>query len=321
MKMLLLGDDGLLALPLVRQAHAAGHEVFLFTRNALALPDGTTLVRGDRAHLSRYAAHLRELRPDVVIDLSARTGQDMLTLLELFDNIAWRIVLASSFQVYRAWTNFARLDTGDILPGNQSEESPLRRDDLGPELPLSDASSSWSIVRLPWVFGPHDPQQHVWQFVHQADAKRPYILLSPEHANWRVSFCYSENAAQALLLAATENAAANDVFNVAEPTAEPLGEWAHRLANAASYRGKILVVPQKHCPPHLRFEQFDFRHDVALDSSKIRRTLGFSERITLRQAIKDTIAHDRAAAQPYTGPFANDFAAEDATLKKLGLIV
>jgi nucleoside-diphosphate-sugar epimerase len=156
------------------------------------------------------------------------------------------------------------------------------------------------------------------------EEKRPAILLDPAHGNFKWSHGYVENVAHALMLAVTsEKAVGARIYSVGEgphgrtPT---VAERLHELARAAKYRGQILIVPREECPKHLLHDEVDFRHDVIINDTAIRRELGYTEIVTSEEGFKRTVEWERANPPGVVDERAFDYAAEDQVLAKFGLL-
>ena len=105
MKILIIGGTNFIGPPVVRQLIAMGHEVSVFHRGKTTtnLPPGVHEILGDRSHLLQIKSKFKQLSPQVVVDMIAYNEQDALTLTNTFEDIAQRVVVISSMDVYRAY--------------------------------------------------------------------------------------------------------------------------------------------------------------------------------------------------------------------------
>lgn len=357
MNILILGGTLFVGPHIARQLIALGHTVTVFHRDparrgtphaprspydAIAerppLPAGAQELFGNRKQLAAAAEALRSARPDVIIDMLCFTRNDARVLLEVFPGSDRRLVIASSQDVYRAFGFVLRQDPTHTPEFRSiAEDAPLREsrfphgrapdasdDDtyekIFVEETLRAGDPAATILRMPATYGPHDPVQRVWQFLHQMEHKRPAILLDPDYANWRWTAAYVENVAHAFVLAATRPEAAGETYNVGEPKTPTTAERAHHIARLAKYRGQILALPKARVPPHLAMAECDFRQDLVLSSEKIRSQLGYEEIVSEDDSLRRTIEWDRAHPQDFRGQPQPDIAAEDALLASLGLL-
>ena len=78
-----------------------------------------------------------------------------------------------------------------------------------------------------------------------------------------------------------------------------------------------MLAPQGNLPQPLRWG-INAEQDIVVDSSRIRRELGYEERVSLDEALKRTIAWERANPPKEIDPKEFDYAGEDAFLAPHG---
>jgi nucleoside-diphosphate-sugar epimerase len=336
MKILVIGGTGFLGVPLVRELARMGHSVNVFHRRASNADLPAEHILGSRERLA-------ELRPhaDVVIDLILSSGAQAESLMRTFRGGASRVVAASSMDVYRACGVLHGSEEGPLEPTPLTEESALRTklrtypeaqikmlqkvfgwlDDDYDKIPvertiLGDAELPGTVLRLPMIYGPGDHLRRFHPIVKRIDDGRRTILIDESWANWRAPRGFVENAASALALAAVSTQSAGRIYNVAETPAFSELEWARIIAGAAGWDGEFVVLPKERMPAHLiqpgRSEQ-----NWDADSSRIRRELGYQEAIPSEEAIRRTVAWERANPPTEFNPHKFDYAAEDAALAVL----
>jgi nucleoside-diphosphate-sugar epimerase len=332
MRILVIGGTRFIGPRLVEQLVASGHEVAVFHRGQTPgnLPGGVRPILGDRHRLVEHAAEFGRFRPDVVVDMIAFTEEDARALHALFRGIAGRLVVLSSGDVYRAYGVFAKLEPGPLEPVPLAEDSPLRQtlyiaraSASGPEDPMfhyekirveqvvqSDPSLPGTVVRLPMVYGPGDSQHRLYPYLGRMDAGRRVIFLDEGLARWRCLRGYVEDVAAAIALAATDAKAAGRVYNIAEEIAYTEAEWVSRIGEAAGWGGKVVTVLRGRLPVPFNTDQ-----DLTMDSSRIRAELGYREVVRPAEALRQTIAWERANPSAQ----ALDYAVEDALIAELGL--
>lgn len=341
MRILIIGGTAFMGPHVARQLHHAGHQVTVFHRGRTEaeLPAEIIHLREPDSPfpLTRLPASLRELEPDVVLHMIALGEADAHAAMDLFRGVARRIVVASSADVYRAYGRLTGTEPGEPDPTPLDEDAP-RRDKRypyrGAEPRAADAPDRWTddydkilvegvvlgdaalpatVLRLPMVYGPGDRQHRLWQYLKRMDDGRPAILLDDVGARWRTCRGYVENVADAIALAVTDERAAGRVYNVAEP--EALGEaaWVRAVGAAAGWHGDTVVLAPEHMPAHLAPEG-DLRNHLELDSGRIRRELGYSERIPRTEALERTVAWERQHPPEHIDTAAFDYQAEDRAL-------
>lgn len=340
MRVLVLGGTRFIGPPAVRRLLELGHEVAVFHRgeiqeqNQTPLPAGVRSFLGDRKRLADFSADFRAYKPDVILDMLAMTEQDAKAVLATFTSLAHRLIVLSSGDVYRAYDRLTGKDLGPPDPTPLTEDSPLRdklfhyRDAAsGPddrayhydkilverivtsrpdELPAT-------ILRLPMVFGPADYQHRLYSYLKRMDDGRPFVILPENQAPLRALRGYVEDIAEAVALCVTKEEAANRVYNVAYQDNFTEEAWGHLIAEAVGWRGEIIKVPNDVLPKNLQ-HALDTRQDWSVDSSRIRKELGYKEVVPLEEALRRTVAWERANPPPEVDAARFDYAAEDATL-------
>lgn len=144
------------------------------------------------------------------------------------------------------------------------------------------------------------------------DDGRPAILLDESKARWRWTRGYMENVAAAIVSAVMDGRAVNRIYNVGETDALTEADWVRGLGRAAGWSGEVVLVPRDVLPKHLA-EDYDYRHDLAADTSRIREELGYAEPIPRQEALKQTVAWERVSPPESIAPEKFDYAAEDVT--------
>src|SRR5262249_33278795 len=79
---------------------------------------------------------------------------------------------------------------------------------------LSDPGLPGTVLRLPMVYGPGDPQHRLFPYLKRMDDRRPAILLTEGQAGWRWTRGYVENIAAAVAHAAAADRAAGCITSV-----------------------------------------------------------------------------------------------------------
>jgi nucleoside-diphosphate-sugar epimerase len=336
MRILLIGGSGFIgphvASPLVER----GHEVIVFHRGRTPVPPGTREIVGDRRRLAEHAASLRAAAADVVVDLVLSSGDQARTLMEVMRGHTGRIVALSSCDVYRACGITHGLEDGPLEPVPLTESSRLRTklqtyppaqiemlqqvfgwaDDDYDKIPvereiLNASDLPGTILRLPMVYGPGDPLHRFHPIVKRVDDRRRRIPYSIDMAGWCATKGFVEEVGAAIALAAMSAQAAGQIYNVGEPDALTELEWARRIAGSMQWNGEFVVLPDERLPVHLRAPGNTAQHWVT-DTTKIRRELGYQERVSRDEAIRRTVEWERVNPPAGFTPHQFDYAAEDA---------
>jgi nucleoside-diphosphate-sugar epimerase len=340
MRILVIGGNGFIGSPLVRELHTAGHEIALFHchANSPTQTSDLTHILGDRNRLLDHRSDLERFSPDVIIDLILSSGEQAQQLMETAAGIARRVVAISSMDVYRAWGVLQGVEPGPLEPLPLTESSHVRTvRQLYPAQSLRAMQSvlGWltedydkiaveervmnhpriagTILRLPMVYGPGDTFHRFFPVVKRIDDNRPFILLSDDFAAWRGPRGYVDNVAHAIALAATSNAAVGRIFNVCEEPSLSELERQTKIAQQANWPGKFIVLPRERTPKHLLVPG-NTAQQVVASSQRIRTDLGYREPVESKEAIRCTIEWERQNPPGTVNPQQFDYAAEDAAL-------
>jgi len=192
------------------------------------------------------------------------------------------MVWISSGDVYAAWGRFIGIEEGEPAAGLLTEESPTRRV-LYPYRNAAVASNEPNysyekllveraamrnervpgvVLRLPKVYGRGG----------NSDLATAYRYR--HRGGWRWTHGYVENVAAAIALAATHPAASGRIYNAGEVHTPTIAE---RLAE----------LPDLEIACDLD-SKFRFEHDIAYDTTRIRRELGFEEPVSYREGLERT---------------------------------
>jgi nucleoside-diphosphate-sugar epimerase len=339
MRILVIGGTNFMGPLVVHALSEQGHEITLFHRGQTQtdLPYGVKEILGDRRSLNEKAVELQRLAPEVVLDMIPDIEQDALDVTRTFSGTAHRLVAISSQDVYRAFGRVNGKETGPVESLPITEESPLRQnlypyrgvtlrnqdepqkwqDDydkiLVERVVMGDANLPGTILRLPMVYGPGDYQHRLYSYLKRMDDKRPAILLDEAEAQWRWTHEYVENVADAIALAVTDQRSAGQIYNIGEPFTFTMTEWVALIGKIAGWQGRVVTVPHGRLPEPLRWD-INAEQDIVVDSSRIRRELGYTERVDVEEALRRTIAWERENPPKEIDPKDFDYVAEDAFL-------
>ena len=331
MQVLVIGGTNFIGPPVVRSLVEGGHEVTVFHRGRTdnGLPEVKRIL-GDRKDLASFSKEFERLSPDVVLDMVPMNEWDGQTLMETFGGIAGRVVAISSQDVYRAYDIVRRRHPGPPDPVPLIEDSPLRErlyiygreganeyeKILVEKAVMDDLDLPATVLRLPAVYGPGDFQHRLFPYLKRMDDGRPVIPLEKGMSSWRWTHGYVENVADAISLAVKNDRAANRIYNVGEPDPLPWAEWVESIGCATGWDGEIREVPAGFLPNNPMAGANPEQH-LVVDTDRIRRELGHTEKISREEALRRTIAWERENPPEDIDPGSFDYAAEDAVLAGL----
>lgn len=338
MRILLIGGNGFIGRFVVAALRQRGHTAAVFHRGSAPAPVGVVEIRGDRQQLKASAQEFRQFAPDVVIDMVISSGGQAEELMNVFRGGTRRVVMLSSIDVYLAVGISHGTETGPLQEVPLTEESELRRN-LHPYPPesmkmmrkvfpwatddydkipaerivMDDRELPGTVLRLPMVYGPGDPLHRFYPVVKRIADGRRHIIFPETLAAWHSPRGYVENAAAAIVLAATDDRAARRIFNVCEQLSFSELAWARKIAAEMLWEGQFVVLPVERTPPHLMRPGNAAQHWNA-SSARIRQELGYEEPVSIEKAIRRTVRWE-LENPPAAGFLAQfDYAAEDMAL-------
>lgn len=300
MNVLLIGGTGLTGQHITRELVEAGHRVCRFHRGT-ARSDGRSKVEellGDKADLARYRPAFERFAPDVVVHMVALSTEDAETFATTFRGLTERAVVISSADVYRAYGRLHRTEPGPHEPMPLSEDDPLREqlgpegasyDKVGVERTVAAAGLDVTVVRYPAVYGPGDSQRRFGVHIAAMAAGAATIELRAGEAEFCFSHAYSEDAAHAVVLAATR-ATPSHVYNVAERETPTTAGRISQIGRLMGWDGEVVVRPDGAASgSDTALATPDFTQHLVFDSTRIREELNFAEVVPLEEGWRRTI--------------------------------
>jgi nucleoside-diphosphate-sugar epimerase len=322
-RVLVLGGTRFLGPPVVRALLEAGHEVTVFHRGGSEPPsiEGAEHIHAEFSALPDHMAAFAERRPDVVLDVVPYIDKGGHGVRH-FRGIADRAVVVTSLDVYRAFA-VAWGTEGTALESMPLEEDAAIRSAPAPDLTDEidfdnvevenalggDSRLPVSVLRLPLLYGPHDPQRRLARYVRRMEDKREAIILDARAAARRWSRAYIENAAAAVCLAVTDTRATGQTFNVGSVDTPTEAQWVAQIAEVLGWNGEIIALPSEQLPESLR-SQLQTDQDLIVATDRLRE-LGYQEPVDLREGLLRTIDWERQQELPEASP---DYTAEDQVL-------
>ncbi len=334
MRVLLIGGSGFIGQRVITKLRQRGHEVILFDRGETTSEDkpGFSHIRGNRLEIDKHVKAIMDARPDAAVDFLPWNDADTKRVIKALKGRVEQVVHLSSGDVYRAWGYFLKGGYGDPVP--LAEDAPLR-EDLYPYQGQSPGMADYDkvlaervilnahyaegypgvIIRLPMVYGPGDRQHRLWEFVKRMQDGRPAILLGTCQAAWLWHRGYVENIAIGIALAAERSLGIGQVYNVGEARTLTMAAWAKAIGETMGWAGQITIVPDQLLPEHLH-TPYNYQQHLLLDTTKIRRDLGYKEIVDFKEGLQKAIAWQIENPPEKFDPGRFDYAAEDAVLKQ-----
>jgi nucleoside-diphosphate-sugar epimerase len=138
------------------------------------------------------------------------------------------------------------------------------------------------------------------------------IPIAESIAQWQGPRGNVQNVAAAIARAVVDERAAGGIYNIAEPDNFSELDWSRRIADGAGFKAEIRVLPDNRAPANLRLPG-NYRQHWPVESSRIRRELGYDEPVSSTEALRSTIEWERANP-PAVSIWKFDYTAEDAAI-------
>lgn len=298
MQILIIGGTNFIGLHTANEFIAHGHDVTVFHRNQYTGSDLSTKVKhilGNRSNYMELSEVIKRIDPDMILDMYAMCEQDVFILEKaLFKRT--RVLVVSSLDVYEAYSVFSN-PALQPLPLPLNENSKLRtvwfpyrgkfdfpfsydyEKILVERAALNSNKMDTVIVRLGMIYGENDPNHRFRPFIEQL-THNSEITLSKAMGNWIASKGYVRDIAYGLYLAGCKGNG-GEIYNLAEQNPVSEAEWLKRLALLTNWNGTIKINGDD-------ISETNWDQDLIIDTTKIRSTLGYSERYTVEQALKNT---------------------------------
>jgi nucleoside-diphosphate-sugar epimerase len=293
-----LGGTGFIGSHVVRQLRATGAEV-------------TTVQRGrggliaDRAHVHALRSALAAASPGVLVDMIAYSAADIESLLPALPTTLERLVVISSGDVYWTYGAFLGHESAGRTASPLEESAPLRKSRYpyramasGPEdmryryekidveeIARGTAPVPVTVLRLPMVYGPNDPQERVAGALARLRSGGDVLRLNAAESAWQCTRGYVEDVAAGIALAALHTGAAGSTYNLGESDALSEQEWLETIAAVSGIDCE--VIPDAEVAPSL---PANWAFPLVTDTRRIRMELDYREPVGRPEGVRRSLA-------------------------------
>jgi nucleoside-diphosphate-sugar epimerase len=145
--------------------------------------------------------------------------------------------------------------------------------------------------RYPMIYGPRNPNPREWHVLKRLSDKRSLMII-PDGGLAITSRAAGRNAAHAILLAVDHmQIASGQTYNIADQLQHSLRQWIELIVDLAGGSLDLVSLPWELAyPAHslFPFAGAGAPHDL-LDATKIQRDLGYRDKISVPDALLETI--------------------------------
>ncbi len=291
-EILLIGGTGLLGPTVVRELEVLGKNVVCVNRSGLH-PSGGTAITADRNSFDDLRRILREHEPFSLIDMIPYTARQASILLEALEGKQPKFTAVSSIDVYQAYNNLHA--QGKVVKETQQvplfETSKLRDrisfqgleyDKLNVESIYWSYFDNIALLRMPAIYGLPDTSRIERYFNALTNGEE--IVMNSGLANWKFSRSLNSNCAYAIALCT--DLVGRHVLNAAEEQHYSEKEWCVLIAELSGLKAKLRMSESAPTPYDMNTQQH-----WTVDSTKIRETLGYTEKYDVEMGLKEVLSH------------------------------
>jgi nucleoside-diphosphate-sugar epimerase len=308
MSVLVIGGTGFVGAAVCDELSQRDKEVITASRTTDAHGSFLRHVSLDRRDNAELERTLRELEPDILVDLACYQPAEVEAVVRLFNGTRYIFmstgVYPNLFGATATEEDFVPLagdvpvDDLDYLDGKRWCETVLAR----------NAAFPWTVIRPPAIFGARDYTVRVAAYIERILDGGP-LLVPLETYEWRAGCAWVKDVGRATALACDpRHEPKQRAYNVS------FGDVTFRrileaFADALQQPLRLVPVPHSELPPGASPYGPDPRRAAGYDIGRARRELGF-EPSPLAAAVADTLAwyHAEHPSHP-------DYAQRDEELK------
>ena len=318
MRILVLGVGGIIGNAVTASLAQMGHEVFCVSRSAApVVNNGIVYKRADRNNPDQIALLVNTLGIDVVVDVIAYDAASTQTLLTSLAGQIDQYVLLSSCDVYRNYGLIHQTERGAPDPAPLREDSPIRshlypyrlaqarrKDDPQrwldeyDKIPIESAARAfdgkWTILRLPMVYGPGDPQKRFEWAIRPMLAGAETITVPAPWLKWTTTYGYVGNVASAIAESVGNSDFENRTFNVVDREPKPHGAWFSDFAKVIGWGGQVTETDDPNHPISVATSRLDLKIPLFVSGQTMLDCTTYRPTVSHEDALRKTIAAWRA---------------------------
>jgi len=283
-KVLVLGGTRFLGPFVIDELVARGHEVAVLTRGEATFGGSVRRYQGDASDAAALGRTLKTWRPEALVDMLHCSPEHARSVTSVCAGRLERSVHLSCAAVY---------GPTPICPVDEETEV-MRTDDAPPHVAdqivadqvVLEAAAQEKlpavVIRLPELYGPHDPKSAEWFFARRMLDGRKHIAL-PDRGLHIAHRGFAQNMAWGITQALSARRTVGQIYNLGEEKLYTLAQLARGVARAMDHEWDIFSVPgHQWRTPYDRTVFFDLR--------KARGRLRYRDRMIPRDGLELTLA-------------------------------
>jgi nucleoside-diphosphate-sugar epimerase len=295
---LVLGGAGFIGVAACKELMRRGVETIAAGRKGRPYGTFTSYVAFDRTDDDQLEHALRQVEPDVVLDLACYRPDEVRSVARLFKGARYVFVSTGVYPNLDGRPareeDFVPLqgdppDKLDYMDGKRWCETVLTRE---PNLP-------WSVIRPPAVFGPADPTLRIAAYIQRVEDGGP-LLVPAESYGRQAGIAWVKDIGYACALACDlRKDLTHQAFNAAFDGVS-VRDLIEGIARATGHPARLHPVPFAQLPEGASPYGPDPRRSAGYVLDRAREDLGF-EPSALEDALAETLAWYRVARPSHPG--------------------
>ena len=246
-----------------------GDKVYVLNRNSRPQPDNTILIEGDRHNLGDK---LKEYYFDVVIDVTAYTGEDVAALCDALGEFQDYILISSS-AVYPE-TNVQPFAEEQAI-GENRIWGKYGTDKIEAETELLKRVPRAYILRPPYLYGPMNNVYREAFVFDCAMAERKFYL--PKEGEMPLQFFHVEDLCRFMDVLLEKKPKAN-IFNVGNEECVSIKEWVQLCYEAVGSKCETVPVMEEiNQREYFSFYDYAYKLDVTRQKELLPETKSLKE--------------------------------------------
>ena len=246
-----------------------GDKVYVLNRNHNLQPEGVTLIEGDRNHLGDI---LLSFHFDVILDITAYTAKDIVSLLDAVGGFEQYIMVSSS-AVYPE--NLPQPFSEEMTLGENKFWGNYGTNKIEAEIELMKRVPEAYILRPPYLYGPgNNVYREAFVFSCALQNRKFYL---PKDGAMKLQFFYVGDLCR-FLDAILENKPGQHIFNVGNEDAVSVKDWVTRCYEAAGKEAQFVpVVEECEQRNYFSFYDYEYKLDVRKQQAWMKATKPLKE--------------------------------------------